>query len=94
MINMLKKILEVACVNSNLLVVSSFSDIDDCVNVTCQNGGSCIDGINNFTCSCQMGYTGVWCETGNEYSYHFKENHYNSAIIIRNNNKENHYNSA
>lgn len=38
-------------------------DIDDCINVTCKNGGSCKDGINNYTCSCQLGYTGNWCET-------------------------------
>ncbi|PFX18968.1 Neurogenic locus Notch protein [Stylophora pistillata] len=38
-------------------------DVDDCINVTCKNGGSCIDGINNYTCSCQSGYTGDWCET-------------------------------
>lgn len=46
------------------------SDIDDCINVTCKNGGSCIDGINNFTCSCVKGYTGDWCETGNVYLYY------------------------
>jgi len=37
-------------------------NIDDCHNVTCKNGGSCIDGINNFICSCIIGYTGAWCE--------------------------------
>ena len=56
-----------------LIVVTSSSDIDDCVNVTCQNSGSCIDGINNFTCSCQKGYTGDLCETGNKYSCHSKK---------------------
>lgn len=27
------------------------------------NGGTCIDGIDNFTCSCPSPYTGVLCET-------------------------------
>lgn len=26
------------------------------------NGGQCIDGINNYTCSCYLGFTGKNCE--------------------------------
>ena len=39
-------------------------DIDDCVNVTCEHGGHCLDGLASFTCSCQKGYTGQLCELG------------------------------
>ena len=39
-------------------------DIDDCVNHTCANGGSCVDGYNNYSCNCLPGYTGERCETG------------------------------
>ena len=39
-------------------------DIDDCVNHTCANGGSCVDGINNYSCNCIAGYTGPRCQTG------------------------------
>ncbi|XP_020629148.1 von Willebrand factor D and EGF domain-containing protein-like isoform X2 [Orbicella faveolata] len=39
-------------------------DIDDCVNHTCANGGSCVDGINNYTCSCLAGFTGILCNIG------------------------------
>ena len=28
-------------------------NIDDCLPSLCQNGGICVDGINNFTCNCQ-----------------------------------------
>ena len=29
------------------------------------NDGTCVDGINEFTCQCCDGYTGTCCETGN-----------------------------
>ena len=48
----------------NKLSLIEFTDINDCVNHTCQNGGSCVDGINNFTCNCLKGYTGSHCQTG------------------------------
>lgn len=28
----------------------------------CENGGTCIDGINSFTCSCPWNYGGIGCE--------------------------------
>lgn len=31
-------------------------NIDDCQNVTCQNGAQCQDGINQFRCACLPGY--------------------------------------
>jgi len=38
-------------------------DIDYCVNNACSNGGSCVDGISNYSCSCPAGFTGDHCET-------------------------------
>ena len=29
----------------------------------CQNGGTCSDGVNEYTCGCVAGYTGDDCET-------------------------------
>ena len=45
-------------------LVLCVSDIDDCVNVTCQNEGQCVDGVASFTCSCQRGFSGQHCELG------------------------------
>ena len=49
---------------STLKYVWTFSDIDDCNSDPCQNGGTCTDGVNTYTCSCAAGYTGINCETG------------------------------
>merc|ERR1712196_415761 len=38
-------------------------DTDYCDGVTCQNGGTCEDGINDYSCTCADGFTGALCET-------------------------------
>jgi len=40
-----------------------FVDINGCLSVPCQNGGTCTDWGNSYTCSCNAGYTGTNCET-------------------------------
>ena len=42
-----------------------FIDIDECASSPCQNGGSCTDQVNGYTCNCVDGYYGSDCETGN-----------------------------
>lgn len=37
-------------------------NIDDCPGHMCQNGATCVDGINNYTCQCPATYTGKFCE--------------------------------
>ena len=39
-------------------------DIDDCHNHTCQNGASCVDGVNDYSCTCVIGFTGSSCKIG------------------------------
>ena len=40
------------------------ADEDNCVDVECHNGGSCIDGVAQFSCQCGTGYTGNLCQSG------------------------------
>ena len=42
---------------------SFFADIDKCSPNPCQNGGTCTDGFNNYTCACVPGYNGVNCSS-------------------------------
>ena len=41
-----------------------FPDIDECASSPCQNGGTCIDSLNAYTCNCIPGYEGDNCEIG------------------------------
>ena len=37
---------------------------DECNPTPCLYGGTCIDGINAYTCQCNPGYVGKNCEIG------------------------------
>jgi hypothetical protein len=39
------------------------TDIDECVSSPCQNGGTCMDGVNGYTCTCVADYHGTHCES-------------------------------
>ena len=43
---------------------SHFKDIDECESNPCLNDGTCIDGVNGYTCTCASGYEGKDCEAG------------------------------
>ena len=47
-----------------MTLVEYSADIDNCIGVTCSGSGTCVDGVNSYTCSCEAGYTGSNCETG------------------------------
>ncbi|KAK2165643.1 hypothetical protein LSH36_47g02029 [Paralvinella palmiformis] len=38
------------------------NDVNECSSSPCQNGGRCVDGLKQYFCSCQEGFTGVNCE--------------------------------
>lgn len=44
-----------------------YVDIDECASNPCQNGGTCNDAVNSYTCLCVPGYTGSNCEIGTNF---------------------------
>ena len=44
----------------------SLPGIDECASSPCQNGGTCVDGVNEYSCTCAAGYTGTNCETSKD----------------------------
>ena len=38
------------------------SEFDDCYSSPCLNGGTCTDGINNYTCTCPSPFFGSQCQ--------------------------------
>ena len=45
------------------MLSSQLTDIDECSSNPCENGATCIDGDNKYTCSCAAGFNGDNCET-------------------------------
>ena len=37
-------------------------NVDDCPGHLCQNGATCIDGVNTYRCRCPPNFTGSYCE--------------------------------
>ena len=68
-LNFLKRLLfgyfSFASIGEYLLFIYK-SDIDDCAEQPCQNGGNCTDEVNDFGCDCVAGYTGKNCSIGEE----------------------------
>ena len=40
-----------------------YLDINDCYPDPCQNGGTCVDGVDSYTWNCPTDFTGVNCQT-------------------------------
>ena len=51
------------------------SEIDECSSSPCDNGRTCTDLLDGYSCTCVDGYTGSNCETGEkQHSYSFSSN--------------------
>ena len=53
-----------AIIDWELCIWHSFLDIDECEGRNCSEQGECQDGIDDYTCNCNNGFTGKDCETG------------------------------
>ena len=49
---------------TSIIWLSFYADINECNSAPCQNGGTCNNEIDGFTCDCRNGYGGVMCQTG------------------------------
>ena len=45
----------------------SLSDTDDCAPYPCINNGTCVDDVNNYTCTCHPGFEGRNCSISKFY---------------------------
>jgi len=55
-------------------------DINECVSTPCQNGGTCADGINGYTCTCANGWEGAQCQSGTYIGESYITVHMNCEI--------------
>ena len=46
----------------NTIICILLLDINECASNPCQNGGTCVDGLD--ICNCAKGYNGANCEIG------------------------------
>uniref|UniRef100_A0A8B9TR66 Sushi, nidogen and EGF like domains 1 n=1 Tax=Anas platyrhynchos TaxID=8839 RepID=A0A8B9TR66_ANAPL len=57
------------CLNGGKCIEDCFTgkrchvDVDECLSHPCQNGATCINGVNSFSCQCLPGFRGASCET-------------------------------
>lgn len=58
------------------------TDIDECLTVTCLNGGTCINEIGGFRCDCPPGFRGDTCGIGITYYFIFENIVFDDTIRL------------
>ena len=67
-----KKVEKFNLINACCIIVS-IPDTDECASALCQNGATCTDSVDAYSCSCAAGYKGVNCEISKyQLKYQFK----------------------
>ena len=46
-----------------MIMVFFKANIDECASTPCQNAGTCIDDVNQYSCDCIDGIIGTHCES-------------------------------
>ena len=54
----------ISTISIRILCVIFVLDVNECMPNRCENGGNCTDRVNEYNCTCAIGYTGADCETG------------------------------
>lgn len=54
-------------------------NIDECMSSPCQNGSTCVDEINQYSCQCSEFLTGIQCETGTRLPTMTNRNYFSSC---------------
>ncbi|MCP3664211.1 MAG: calcium-binding EGF-like domain-containing protein [Gammaproteobacteria bacterium] len=50
------------CANNSIALHLTRLEIDECDSSPCQNGATCNQMVNHYSCTCAAGYTGDHCE--------------------------------
>ena len=59
------------------------TDVNECTSLPCNNGGTCVDGVNEYTCQCMAGYTGGDCQTSKCHFTYLFWSYHGGVLSIR-----------